>query len=270
MAVLQMRKISICAMKENRKKILELLQRLVFLEVHEVVDKDQVFDTMNTSTQISVYERNAVVAENALEVLGQYDEEKTSMLDSLKGKKQIGLEEHLVTTKKQQQIMSVVNDILAKQKSIDDLYSEISKCKDEIKALEPWLEMDIPMNFRGTSATGFMPGSIAGTFSQEELISRLEKVEELPDSVYGQVISSDKYQTYVVIFYMKSDVEQVEKALRELSFSKPPVMIHHEPAVSSERRKARIVENEKKIEDISNSIIEIAQEYREQIIEIAD
>ena len=43
MAVLEMRKINICALKKDRKKILEFLQRKGCLEIHETENKDSVF-----------------------------------------------------------------------------------------------------------------------------------------------------------------------------------------------------------------------------------
>ena len=46
MAVLQMRKINICAMKKNRKKILELLQRRGCIEIHESMETDEVFEKL--------------------------------------------------------------------------------------------------------------------------------------------------------------------------------------------------------------------------------
>ena len=58
MAVLQMQKINICAMKANRKKILELLQKRGCLEIIEKDKEDEVFTKTNTATQISIFERN--------------------------------------------------------------------------------------------------------------------------------------------------------------------------------------------------------------------
>ena len=69
MAVLKMCKINICAMKKDRKKILELLQLKGCLEVHEEVKEDKVFEKVNTATQISLYERQAALTDNALEIL---------------------------------------------------------------------------------------------------------------------------------------------------------------------------------------------------------
>lgn len=270
MAVLQMRRINICAMKENRKNILELLQRRGCLEVHEVVEKDEVFDTMNTATQISVYERNAVLAENSLEIMGKYYPEDTSIFAPLEGKKQIRLNEHVITIDNQQDIMVHVNSVLLKQKTIEEKEFQIQKCREEIAALTPWVSLDIAMNFRGTASTGFMAGCIAGNYTQETLIQKLASIEDLPEAVYVQVVSADKYQTYISCVFMRDEQEQVEKALRTLSFTKPPVVIHHVPAKSIENRERNITTYEKEIEQLKAEISDIAKDRREQIKEIAD
>lgn len=270
MAVLQMRRINICAMKENRKNILELLQRRGCLEVHEVVEKDEVFDTMNTATQISVYERNAALAENSLEIMGKYYPEDTSIFASLEGKKQIKLSEHVITIDNQQEIMFHVNSVLLKQKTIEEKEFQIQKCREEIAALTPWVSLDIAMNFRGTASTGFMVGGIAGNYTQQTLIQKLASIEDLPEAVYAQVVSADKYQTYISCVFMREEQEQVEKALRTLSFTKPPVVIHHVPAKSIENRQRNIATYEKEIEQLKAEISDIANDRREQIKEIAD
>ena len=110
MAVLEMRKINICALKKDRKKILEFLQRKGCLEIHETENKDSVFQKVNTATQISIFQRNAALAENALNILEKFYPEKTSMFSSLEGKKEIGIREVKKYTENQQEIRSVAKD----------------------------------------------------------------------------------------------------------------------------------------------------------------
>ena len=269
MAVLKMCKINICAMKENRKKILEFVQRKGCLEVHEEVEEDAVFEKMNTATQISIFERNAVLAENALEIMDMYAPQDKSMFSSLEGRTPITSEEYEQVVEAQQKIMSLINDVLLQKKQIDEKESSIAKCREEIQALQPWLGMDVPMNFRGTRNTGFMIGSISGTYTQEMLTDRLERMENLPETVYIQVMRADKYQTYIACIYMKEVQDAVEKALRELNFGRPPVVAHHEPEISVKNRENRIAEYAL---DIENIIEQIKQEadFRQEVEKIAD
>ena len=51
MAVLQMQRISICALKKDRKQILETLQRRGVVEISDLVLEDGVFEKSDTAAQ---------------------------------------------------------------------------------------------------------------------------------------------------------------------------------------------------------------------------
>ena len=46
MAVLQMQKISICALKKDRKAVLEKLQRMKVMEISQILEEDPDFTTI--------------------------------------------------------------------------------------------------------------------------------------------------------------------------------------------------------------------------------
>ena len=51
MAVLKMQRISICALKKDRKAILEKLQSLGVVEINHVFDEDEAFKKMDSAGQ---------------------------------------------------------------------------------------------------------------------------------------------------------------------------------------------------------------------------
>ena len=256
MAVLEMRKINICALKKDRKKILEFLQRKGCLEIHETENKDSVFQKVNTATQISIFQRNAALAENALNILEKFYPEKTSMFSSLEGKKEIEISEFKKSTENQQEIMSVAKDIIQLNKAVDEKIAEKARRYDEIEALKPWAELDVPMNYKGTKKTGFLLGTILGTYTENQLINRLESLEELPKSTYAQILSSDKFQTYIAVVFLKQDEEKTEKALRGVGFNRPPIMTSHLPKESVKKREKVITILDNEIQEIKNKIKE--------------
>ena len=85
MAVLQMQRISICAMKKNRKAILEELQSLGVLEI-DAAELDPELKTMDTMNARLIFEKNASLCDQAIEILDEFSKEKESMLASLAGK----------------------------------------------------------------------------------------------------------------------------------------------------------------------------------------
>ena len=94
MSVLPMKRIMICALKKDRKQILELLQRQGAVEIDHAVQEDSVFQKTDMSSSRTAFEKNAVLARQALEVLENHAPEKKSMLSALEGRKDLSVEEY--------------------------------------------------------------------------------------------------------------------------------------------------------------------------------
>ena len=76
MAVLQMQRISICALKRDRKAILENLQSMGVIEMNQIVDEDDGFEKMDTQNARVGFEKKAQLSENALAILESYAPQK--------------------------------------------------------------------------------------------------------------------------------------------------------------------------------------------------
>ena len=72
MAVLQMQRVSICAMKKNRKAVLERVQALGLMEVGDILEDDAGFAHMDTANARISFEKAAAQADRALELLDSY------------------------------------------------------------------------------------------------------------------------------------------------------------------------------------------------------
>ena len=86
MAILQMKRISIYALRKDRKAVLELLQKRGVVEVDTAVKADSVFSRSDTSQSRSTFQKNIAQAASALEILSQYAPEKKSLFASLEGR----------------------------------------------------------------------------------------------------------------------------------------------------------------------------------------
>lgn len=62
MAVLQMQRISMCALKKNRKAILERLQELGAMEIDIRLEDDSGYKTMDVSNSRATFEKQAQTA----------------------------------------------------------------------------------------------------------------------------------------------------------------------------------------------------------------
>ena len=113
MAVLQMQRISICALKHDRKAILEKLQSMGMIEMHQVAQDEAGFEKMDTQSAKSGFEKRVQITENALDVLNQYTPETKSMFASLEGNELIDKKTMEAAAAKQEAVMEVAGLLIA-------------------------------------------------------------------------------------------------------------------------------------------------------------
>ena len=165
MAVLQMQKLYICALKSNRKQILEDLQRRGLVQIEASGEEDPLFQRMDTAPMRTGYEKRARTAEDALKVLDQYAPEKRGMLDSLNGKTEISLADYEKNVKQQEQSLSIASHILALQKKLTESRAQQSRLLASRESLVPWMRLDLPLDARGTRTTAILLGALPGQWS---------------------------------------------------------------------------------------------------------
>ncbi len=267
MAVEVMKKIGICGFKDDRKTILELIQREGCVEITQM--NEDGLEKMNTAMPISTFERNVVACEKALEILAEHSNEKVSVFAGLEGKKNIEDVDFKKIEYTRKDLMSSVNEIVRQGKEIESLKNEIAKCEDEITAITPWLDLDVPMNIRGTTETDLYFGVIQGQFDQEQLSFKLSEMEDWPEETEVRVISGDKFQTYISVLCMKADKGLVDSKLREFEFTRPAYITHHLPKESIRRRNVRIEELNKNIEDIAG-VLEYKNKHADGVRKLSD
>lgn len=221
MAVLQMRKITICALLKDRKQVLELLQEAGVVEVSRTETEDKsIFQRPDTVSQRQGCERNALTAEQALEVLGQYAPEKTSLLSSLEGKTLTSEEAFQTLRENHQVVLEDARQILDYSRQIGEDKASIAKLEAQKEMLVPWLNLDVSMKYDGTEKTAFLIGTVGAQMTLESLYEETAKRAPSTD-VYIQIVGKDKDQLCVSVLCLKEEAAQVEEALRASGFARP-------------------------------------------------
>lgn len=225
MAKLQMQRISLCALKKNRKQILEILQRRGMIEISEQMTEDSVFQKIDLSSSSAVFEKTAAEAAQALEVLGRYVTEKGGMLAVFNGRKAISVADYEAICEERDELIHLSHRINSLAKEIAESQANILKCKVQSEALVPWLSLDIPMSFKGTKSTTAFIGTLPGAISVAEIHEQL--LHQAPDvgAVSIEIISSSPEQTCLFLLCMKRDENEVEAGLRGIGFAHPAAQI---------------------------------------------
>lgn len=253
MAVLQMQRISICALKRDRKSILEKLQSMGVMEMHQVAQDETGFEMMDTQSAKARFEKRVQLTENALDILNQYIPEKKSMFASLEGNELIDKKQMEAAAQKQEAVMDIAELLIADNKKIAEAQADIVKLNTQMEALMPWMSLEVPMNYPGTRRTGMMLGTVAADVTLEKLYEKIAEENPELDTVDISIISQDKDAVYLSVICMKEHAAEVESILRSAGFSKPVVSSESVPA---EKKK----ELEKQVNEIQKTITEIQEE----------
>ena len=247
MAVLQMQRVSICALKKDRKAILEKLQALGVMEMNQIADEEG-FEKMDTVNAKLSFEKKAQLTETALGILDIYAPQKQSMLSGLAGKELVSQDEFQKITAKKDEVIEKADALLTKSKEIAEIKANIVKIENRIESLEPWLSLDVPMNYAGTARTAMLLGTMpAGTDEaavHEKVATECPEIEALD----VQIISEDADAVYLAVFCLKKEAEKTEEALRAGGFARPSQISNQIPAKEKENLKAEIQKLNKEIE----------------------
>ena len=264
MAVLQMQRFSICALKRDRKAILEKLQALGVMEIDNSVIEDDSLQKMDTVESRQVFEKQAVMAEHALDVLQKYVPEKTSMLSSLEGKKQVNHWEYEKIVQNRDVMSKRARELVNLNKEISENNANVVKLENQIESLAPWMSLEVPMTYRGTRSTAFLVGTMSRAMTMEEI--RTAVAEHAPDlDAYDvTILSADKDLTYLAVVCLRKDADKLEDALRASGFARPSQMVSKVPSELKKNLEEQIQQLNSKTKQIESQIAEY-KDYRNDL-----
>ncbi|MFA7637088.1 MAG: V-type ATP synthase subunit I [Monoglobales bacterium] len=252
MAKLLMKRIDIIALLEDRKQILEQLQRRGILEFSDVQDETVV--KINTSSYVSTYEKCIHTAIAAKEVLNKYAPKKKTLIDSLNGRREIEINKFDEYVKKRDDFLQNCFDIISYGRIISENQAAIVRTQTLMDSLKIWLDLDIPMKMKGTKYTRCFVGVVPNQRTAEDILIEIAKINPKLELIQVEVVSTSKEQTCIAVVCHKSVADDTNEALRQIGFVTPSELTEQMPAVKMqqyekdiERFNAEIRENIEKI-----------------------
>ena len=262
MSVVPMKRISVIAMKRDRKAVLDYLQVQGAVQISVRGKEDEVFTKTDMSKQKQVFQKNTDRAEEALAILKRRVPEKTGLLSSFEGRKELTTSEYQKMQENIDDTMRVCSRIIELDKQLADSISGIPKLEDQKKALEPWIKFDLPLDFAGTRTTAVFTGSLQGEYTRDALYTELKKLSGV-ETFECDIISAESTQTCIFLVCEKKDQQAVREALRRLNFAAPPVSGLN-PVERMKQIDAQIAEEIKLQEKLLKEIEELSS-YRNDI-----
>ncbi|MCI8650226.1 MAG: V-type ATP synthase subunit I [Anaerotruncus sp.] len=259
MAVLQMQQISICALKKSRKQILETLQRRGVVEIADLPPEDSIFQPADAAEEKSDAERKITLANQALDVLGQYAPLKGSMMDMFAGREALSEEEFARRSDECEQTLETARQLLSHAKAIAEGKAEEQKLLAQLDALSPWMGLEVPLLFSGTRTTAAFIGSFPEELSLEAIYQRLAELAPELEAVNIDLISTSSDMTCIFLLVPRKDSEKAEDALRAMGFTRPAAPSKLSP-----------VEQKKQLEQQLSQVGQAVQNAEQAIGQLAD
>lgn len=273
MAVVEMKRIHVYALKNNRKKILEMLQRKAAVEVSSPeeagLEAAGPFSKTDTASARQTFEKNAQLINAAVEVLDSYCTFQKPMLAMLEGRKGIGVQQYEETAQAAPELTKTAARVNALGKKINDQQAEIARLEAQIDALKPWMGLDVPMRTIGTSSTSVFIGTFPEELSEGQVKAQLAQAAPEIEGVEVEVVSTQPQQTCAFVVCLAKYGMKLEAALRGMGFTYPAAPSKTAPPERVEELRGRIQQAK---EEISAAEKEIASygNKREALLFTAD
>lgn len=229
MAVIQMKRVMICALRKNRKKLLEDLQRRGVVEISDTDLEDGVFHKSDLSDSRAIFEKNVSAAKRAVEILDRAVPQNQSMLAALEGKKQLTVQQYEEFAQRHDETVRIAARLEELEKGLAENRAQIVRTELEREALSPWMGLDVPLGFAGTKTTAAFIGSLSGALTQEELSVNLAQAAPEAGPFTAEIVGTLQDQTCVFLLCEKKDREIYAAALNALGFARPAVQPDKQP-----------------------------------------
>lgn len=247
MAKLAMQRIEIVALIEDRKKLIERLQRRGIVEICD--NQSENLARMNTEASISQFEKGIHSAILAKEILEEFAPAKKSLLSALNGRRIIDTATFGQSVEQRDAYIKNCYDIINAAKIIKENRAAIIRTQTLMDALTIWLDLDIPMQYKGTKNTACFIGSLPNPKTSEEVVADILALNAELEMVHVEVISTYKEQTCVKVFCHSDIAAATLDALRKLGFVQPADPTKHVPKVRMQRYEKEIEKYKSEIEE---------------------
>lgn len=246
MAKLNMQKIELVALLTDSKKIIELLQRRGIVELCNETDENLV--KTNVNSIILEFEKLRNIVVQSLEVLEQRAPAKKSVLESFSGKREIEKHEFGKEAANLEKIMQIATEIMHNNRTILESEANLAQINVKLDTLSQWLTLDIPMNFKGTSGTACLIGTIPERITAEELETFL------PEQCHVEILFSSKEQTNLFVLCSRSSYEKTYEILRQKFFTPLTETDNRTPSEQQKALKLEIERLKKQIDECMKNI----------------
>ena len=216
MSIVKMKRLRLVGLRQERQKLLHLLQRMGCVEIVEP-EADRAdpewasLQSPDASALVRARERGGE-GERALASLKRYAPKKEKSRTAW-------TEQELFDPRRLEQGEQTIRATLEAERALADLRSQQSRLEGQRQELAPWLALDVPLDTPSTREVTIQRGTLPAAVRVDEVRERLLAESGL---VLLTHVGSEAERHYLLLMYHNSAGETVVPLLRELGWIAVP------------------------------------------------
>ena len=228
MAVQKMKKICLCAGKQDRKAVLEMLQRMGAVEIRREDPAGDGLNQMDVSEALAGLEEKIGMIGQALQILLRLEPEKRSLFAALEGKRLPAGDLYKKGEACRERICGCAEKILELAGEMEALEVENGRIGERIRELEPWKTLEFPLYDPGTKNFVVILGSLSQMPQEQQIRQLLEEgFEENGEDVCRhegelEISGRERGRTYLGILCGRDEESRVRELLGSRGFVPAP------------------------------------------------
>ena len=128
----------------------------------------------------------------------------------LSGPPDISRDELYMSGERAESARETAGSVINLQRMIAEQKAEITRLNTGIEQMAPWSGLDVPLSFSGTARTAAFIGTVAGSYTLEQLLSAVASADsELTRHI--ETLGTDRDSTYIFAVRAKTQRERAEE-----------------------------------------------------------
>ena len=216
MAIVKMKKLRLMAVRSSKDQLLRELIRQGCVEFSELEGEVQGSEfeglVSRESSGLMGFKSQHAALLNAVGILQKYAPVKKPLLSA---KPQVE-KDRLLDDSGLDAAMALAEKLSGIEERIKRIAAEESRQRSNIEALQPWAELNLPLETAGTNRCAAVLGTISAKVELSEVESALSQVTEEAELFR---VSEDKEQHYLLLVCLKEEQGAVMESLRSFGFA---------------------------------------------------
>lgn len=216
MAIVKMKRIRLIALAKDRDALLSGLLHVGCVEVREPTEQlsDEGCAALlhRDTTDLTQIRAELSTLQHALDVLGKYAPQKAGLFAI----RPTVSEEELMDRRDIVAVLETASEINGHAQTIGRLAAAQGRLNNELLALRPWADYQLPLEQRGTRTTAILLGTLPVTADLDLVAGALAEAAEAAQLT---PLSEDREQRYVELIVHRSQEQAALETLRAFGFS---------------------------------------------------